>query len=83
MTDIIHSDPLCSTTNFLTIPSPEGRHVAVSFGRCCPLALGARGEFVGLAITLFTAEEALEECSSRSLGGLNETVNFGVVDYLT
>ena len=83
MTDIIHSDPLCSTTNFLTIPSAEGRHVAISFSGCCSLALGARGKFVGLAITLFTAKEVLEEQPSWSLGGFDETVDFGVVDYLT
>ena len=83
MTNVIHSNPLCSTADFLTIPSPKGRHVAISFSGCCPLALGARGKFIGFAITLFTTEEAFEECSSRCLGGLDETIDFGVVDYLT
>jgi hypothetical protein len=61
MTNIIHPNPLCSTTDLLTIPSAERRHISISFGCCCSLALTAGSEFVGLAITLLTTEEVLEE----------------------
>lgn len=85
MTNVIHSNPLGSTTDLFTIPRSERWHVSISVS-CCGfaglLALSALVKFVGFAICLLSAKVAFVEQSPWSMGCFDETVYLGIIDRL-
>ena len=85
MTNVIHPDPLGSTTNFFTIPRSERWHIPVPMrrGRLAGLlALSALVKFVGFAICFLSTKVVFVEQSTWSLRCFDEAVYLGVIDRL-
>lgn len=80
MTNIIHSDPLCSPSHLISILGSEGRHRLT----CWPwfTVTWSRGLVELVALVASFAVELFMELPSRQGGSLDQTIDFIVVDQL-